>query len=60
MIQTSSKKITFKVNPKKYGSGLHKLTARVTYNAANKTAPKTLRAVFEKCKKLMVKPQFTG
>jgi uncharacterized repeat protein (TIGR01451 family) len=56
----NGKKITFKVNPKKYGSGLHKLTARVTYNAANKTAPKTLRAVFEKCKKLVIKPQFTG
>jgi hypothetical protein len=54
------KKFVFRVNPARYGKGVHRLRARVVYNAASQTKPRTLQLSFERCVKQIIKPKFTG
>ena len=54
------KRFVLKVNPARYGKGIHRLKARVVYNAASRTKPRTLQMSFERCVKQVIKPQFTG
>ena len=57
----SGTSFTVRINSKRYAaSGIHRVTARVTFTAATKRAPRTLRATFERCRKNRVAPQFTG
>jgi uncharacterized repeat protein (TIGR01451 family) len=53
-------RFVYKVNPARYGKGVHRLKARVVYNAAAQTQPRTLQLSFERCVKQVIKPQFTG
>ena len=48
------------VNPGRYGRGIHRLVARVTYSAASETPPRTLRMAFERCQRQAIQPEFTG
>jgi hypothetical protein len=49
-----------RVNPGRYGSGLHRVEARVRYTAASATRPRTHRFVFQKCAQQAVQPNFAG
>jgi uncharacterized repeat protein (TIGR01451 family) len=51
---------SFSVDPRRYGTGVHRLQARITFNAASRTAAKTLRMTFQRCGRQAVAPQFTG
>ena len=53
-------RFVYKVNPARYGKGIHRLKARVVYNPASQTRARTLQMSFERCVKQVVKPQFTG
>jgi uncharacterized repeat protein (TIGR01451 family) len=53
-------KFTFKVNPKGRGFGVHRVTAKVVFNSASETKTRTLRLSFQRCRKQVVKPRFTG
>ena len=48
------------VNPSGYGTGRHRLRARIIFSASSETQPRTLRLSFERCKVAPVKPRFTG
>jgi uncharacterized repeat protein (TIGR01451 family) len=54
------KRFVLRINPAKYGKGIHRLKARVVYNAKSQTKPRTLQMSFERCVKQVIKPQFTG
>jgi hypothetical protein len=56
----TGKRFVLKVNPARYGKGIHRLKARVVYNPASQTKPRTLQMSFERCVKQVIKPQFTG
>ena len=49
-----------KVNPRKVGRGVHRVSARVVFAAGSRTAPRTLRLSFQRCARQVVTPQFTG
>ncbi|MFP5369739.1 MAG: hypothetical protein ACLGI3_03195, partial [Actinomycetes bacterium] len=51
---------SYRVVPKRYRRGVHRLTARVTYNPAARTAAKTMRMTFQRCARQTVAPRFTG
>jgi uncharacterized repeat protein (TIGR01451 family) len=53
-------KTTFSVDPGRYGKGVHRLQARITFNATSRTPAKTLRMTFQRCARQVVAPQFTG
>jgi hypothetical protein len=53
-------KFTVKINPKGRGFGVHRVTARVKFAADSGTKTRTLRLSFQRCKKQVVKPRFTG
>ena len=53
-------RFVLRVNPARYGKGIHRLKARVVYNAKSQTKPRTLQMSFERCVKQVIKPQFTG
>ena len=53
-------KFTVKVNPKGRGFGVHRVTAKVVFNSASETQTRTLRLSFQRCRKQVVKPRFTG
>ena len=45
------KRFSVKINPKGRGFGVHRITARVVFNAAANTSARTLRLSFQRCKK---------
>jgi hypothetical protein len=51
---------TVSINPRGRGFGVHRVTARVEFVTASQTAARTLRLSFQRCKKQVVKPRFTG
>jgi hypothetical protein len=51
---------TVRVRPKGLGLGFHRVTARVRFVGASKTAPRTLRLTFRRCARQTVSPRFTG
>ena len=53
-------KFTVKINPRRRGLGVHRVTARVEFAAASQTQARTLRLSFQRCRKQVVKPRFTG
>jgi hypothetical protein len=53
-------RFTVKISPKGRGFGVHRVTARVKFNAASGTKTRVLRLSFQRCKKQVVKPRFTG
>ncbi|HKH17342.1 MAG TPA: SdrD B-like domain-containing protein [Solirubrobacteraceae bacterium] len=53
-------KFTVKINPKGRGFGVHRVTARVVFAAAAQTSARTLRLSFQRCRKQVVRPRFTG
>jgi uncharacterized repeat protein (TIGR01451 family) len=57
---SQAQKFSYTVNPGRYGKGVHRLQAKITFAAASKTAPKTLRMTFQRCVKRVIAPKFTG
>ena len=53
-------RFTVKINPRGRGFGVHRVTARVEFAAASQTKSRTLRLSFQRCRKQVVKPRFTG
>jgi hypothetical protein len=53
-------KFTVRINPKGRGLGVHRVTARVEFTAASETRTRTLRLSFQRCRKQVVRPRFTG
>jgi uncharacterized repeat protein (TIGR01451 family) len=53
-------KFTVSISPKRRGFGVHRVTARVEFVAASQTKTRTLRLSFQRCKKQVVRPRFTG
>jgi hypothetical protein len=53
-------RFTVRINPKGRGFGVHRVTARVEFVEASQTKTRTLRLSFQRCKKQVVKPRFTG
>jgi uncharacterized repeat protein (TIGR01451 family) len=50
----------YKVHPRRYGLGRHRVVARVTFVAGSGTEPRTLRLTFRRCARGTVAPRFTG
>jgi hypothetical protein len=50
---------TARINSVKYGTGAHRLTARVRFEAASRTRARTLSARFFRCRPAVL-PRFTG
>jgi hypothetical protein len=48
------------INPRKYGKGIHRVTAKVVFKAASGTKARTLRLSFRRCARQVVAPRFTG
>ena len=48
------------INPRGRGFGVHRVTVRVEFAAASQTNTRTLRLSFQRCRKQVVKPRFTG
>ena len=53
-------RFTVSINPRGRGFGVHRVTARVEFAAASQTQTRTLRLSFQRCRKQVVKPRFTG
>ena len=53
-------RFTLKVNPKGRGFGVHRVTARVVFAAASQTRTRALRLSFQRCRRQVVAPRFTG
>jgi hypothetical protein len=53
-------RFTVSINPRGRGFGVHRVTARVEFAAASQTKARTLRLSFQRCKRQVVKPRFTG
>lgn len=51
---------SIRVNPARLGLGVHRLVATVRFKSSARTAPKTLRAAFQRCGRQLVAPRFTG
>lgn len=49
-----------RISPAKLRIGVHRLVAKVTFQAASKTAAKTLRLSFQRCGRALALPRFTG
>jgi hypothetical protein len=49
-----------KINPRKVGRGVHRVTAKVVFVSESQTKTKTLRLSFQRCRKQVVRPRFTG
>ena len=57
---TAGNRFTVRINPRGRGFGVHRVTARVEFETASGTRARTLRLSFQRCKKQVVKPRFTG
>ena len=55
----SGTQFTLAISPSKYGKGVHHVKTVITFSAATKTKPRTLRLTFQRCPP-HVKPFFTG
>jgi uncharacterized repeat protein (TIGR01451 family) len=55
-----ARQTSLKVNPNKYGKGVHRLQARITFASNSGTAARTLRLTFQQCAKQIIAPKFTG
>ena len=53
-------RFTVKINPRGRGFGVHRVTARVQFASASQTQTRTLRLSFQRCRKQVVRPRFTG
>ena len=53
-------RFTLSINPRGRSFGVHRVTARVEFAAASQTQTRTLALSFQRCKKQVVKPRFTG
>jgi hypothetical protein len=53
-------RFTVRINPRGRGFGVHRVTARVEFAAASETRARTLRLSFQRCRRQVVKPRFTG
>ena len=53
-------RFTVKINPRGRGFGVHRVTARVEFASASQTQTRTLRLSFQRCRKQVVRPRFTG
>ena len=51
---------TVKLRPRGLDLGFHRVTARVSFVAASRTASRTLRLTFRRCARQTVAPRFTG
>jgi hypothetical protein len=49
-----------RINPANFKIGVHRLRATITFLAATKKAPQTLRLSFQRCAKKLAAPRFTG
>jgi hypothetical protein len=56
----TGKRFVLAIDPARYGKGIHRLVARVTYSAKSETRPRTLRMAFERCARQRIQPEFTG
>jgi len=53
-------RFTVRINPRDRGFGVHRVTARVEFETASGTRARTLRLSFQRCKRQVVPPRFTG
>jgi hypothetical protein len=53
-------RFTAKINPRGRGLGVHRVTVRVEFAAGSNTSARTLRLSFQRCRKQIIKPRFTG
>jgi hypothetical protein len=53
-------RFSVRINPRGRGFGVHRVTARVEFAAGSQTKTRTLRLSFQRCRKQVVKPRFTG
>jgi hypothetical protein len=53
------RRFTLKVTPGGART-IHRVTARVRFKAASKTRARTLRLSYQRCRKQIVRPRFTG
>jgi uncharacterized repeat protein (TIGR01451 family) len=51
---------TLRINPDRFGKGVHRLSARITFETASRTPARTLRMTFQQCAKQIIAPKFTG
>jgi uncharacterized repeat protein (TIGR01451 family) len=54
------KAFRYRVRPRAYSSGLHRLKAKVRFSRASETKARTLRMAFQQCEKPVIAPTFTG
>ncbi len=53
-------RFTARINPRGRGFGVHRVTVRVEFATASNTSTRTLRLSFQRCRKQVVRPRFTG
>jgi uncharacterized repeat protein (TIGR01451 family) len=53
-------RFSVRINPRGRGFGVHRVTARVVFAAGAQTKTRTLRLSFQRCKRQVVRPRFTG
>ena len=58
--RSSNGSFSMTINAARWGDGIHRLVASVTYTAVSNTPPRTLRMTFTRCARQLVRPQFTG
>ena len=58
--KAGQRKFQVRINPRGRGFGVHRVTAKVEFEAASNTSARTLRLSFQRCKKGVVRPRFTG
>ena len=49
-----------RINPRAVSRGVHRVTAKVVFVSESQTKTKTLRLSFQRCRKQVVRPRFTG
>jgi len=53
-------RFTVRINPRGHGFGVHRVTARVEFATDSQTRTRTLRLSFQRCRRQVVRPRFTG
>jgi hypothetical protein len=53
-------RFTVRINPRGRGFGVHRVTARIEFAAESQTRTRTLRLSFQRCRRQVVRPRFTG
>src|SRR5439155_4085324 len=49
-------KFTFRIDPKRYRYGVHRVAVRVAYAADSQTAARTLPMSFQRCRRVVIAP----